>query len=249
MIAQTISGSSILEHLIELRKRLLVGAAAFLMGMVVAFVFNRALLRFLLVPFEAIAARSSGENLLYVMSLLEGFVTKIKLSAVAGLAISMPVHIWNVVRFTFPGLTLRERRVISASLLTSSVLIIVSFYYGYYKVIPVSVAFLSSSGFIPEDIGMILSYGRNIFYVLQFLLATMIMFQVPIVIEILMMMDVISRKSLLKYSRQIIVGTFLLSALVTPPDIVSQLSLSLPLIVLFFLAILIARIFGFGKGR
>ena len=148
-----------------------------------------------------------------------------------------------------PPAPAREKKVILIAVSVSFCLIVFSFYYGYFNVIPISIGFLSSSGFIPEDVGLLLNYGKNIFVIFQFLMITVILFQLPIILEILMIMNVLSRKTLLKASRFIVIGIFVLSAIVTPPDFVSQISIALPLIGLFFLTILIARIFNFGKGQ
>lgn len=241
------SGQEILRHIFELRRRIFVGLAAFLVCMAFSFIFNRQILALLIIPLQSLNNRGSVENLLFVNTLFEGFLTKVKLSAISGIILSLPVHLFNILRFVFPGLTRRERRMISLSLIVSSVLIAFSFYYGYFKVIPLSVAFLSSSGFIPENIGMLLNYSRNIFYILQFLLATLVVFQIPVILEVLLVMGVLRRHDLMKASRYIMVGTFVLSALLTPPDFVSQLSLAIPLIALFFLTIAIAKIFHFGE--
>jgi sec-independent protein translocase protein TatC len=132
-------------------------------------------------------------------------------------------------------------------LLVSFVLIIFSFYYSYYRIIPLSVRFLTSSHFIPVDVGMLLNYNRNIFYILQFIFITLVVFQTPIILEILLIMNVVQRRTLLLISRYVIVGIFVLSAIITPPDFISQISLTVPLVGLYFLTILIAWIFKFGE--
>ena len=95
---------------------------------------------------------------------------------------------------------------------------------------------------------MLLNYNRNIFYILQFIFIALVLFQTPIVLELLLVANVLKRKTLLRFSRYIVVGIFALSALLTPPDFISQVSLAAPLIVLYFLTILIAKIFKFGEG-
>ena len=135
------------------------------------------------------------------------------------------------------------------SLVASAVLIVAGFFYAYYTVIPISVGFLTSAGFIPEQVGLLLNYDRNIFVVFQFLLMFLLLFQSPIVLVLLMMSGVVTRRALLGASRYVIVGIFVVSAAVTPPDVISQVSLAVPLVVMFFLSILIGRIFGFGADR
>ena len=109
-------------------------------------------------------------------------------------------------------------------------------------------SFLTGNGFVPGDVGILLNFGRNVFYILQFLLVTLLLFQVPIVIEILLAIGVVGRKTLWKSSRYIIIGSFILSAILTPPDIISQVGLALPLVVLYFGALSIAGIFRIGRA-
>ena len=239
---------SFLDHFRELRRRLIVCLAAAGAGAVLAFVFYQPLVAFLYSPFEAVQARS-GENLLFVHTIFEGFVVKVKVALLAGLVLSFPVLLYNALRFIFPGLKRRERKVVSIALAASFLLIGASFYYSYYQVIPFSIAFLTGSGFIPPQTGVLLNFGKNIFIIFQLLLVSIVVFQVPVALEVLLVMDVLSRRALLKASRYVVVGIFVLAAVVTPPDFVSQLSVALPLVVLFFLTILIAKIGRFGEGR
>ena len=127
-------------------------------------------------------------------------------------------------------------------------LVVAIFYYGYYYMVPISVRFLTGAGFVPDKVGILLNYGKNIFYVFQLLMLTMIVMQLPVVVEVLMILNVIKRRSLLKSSRYIIFAIFIIAAVFTPPDFISQLCVAIPLIALFFLTLLIARICHFGEG-
>jgi sec-independent protein translocase protein TatC len=234
-------------HLKELRRRLLFSALGILIGSIIAFLFFQFIIGALFKPFEGIeAARTQGQ--LFINTIFEGFVTKLKLSILTGLVISFPVHLFNAICFIFPGLHRREKRITIIGLSVSFILIVFSFYYSYSKIVPISVRFLTSKNFIPDQVGLLLNYSKNIFYVVQFLFITLVVFQVPIVLEILLITNVITRKQLLKSSRFIIIGIIVMSALLTPPDFISQVSLATPLIVLFFLTILVAKIFKFGEG-
>jgi sec-independent protein translocase protein TatC len=234
------------EHLQELRIRIIVSAAAILAGSILAFSLFDSIVALLLEPLQRLDSAASGKQL-FVHTLFEGFLTKIKISILTGIILSFPVHLYNFIRFIFPGLKRKERRFLVIGLLVSFVLIIFSFYYSYYRIIPLSVRFLTSSHFIPVDVGMLLNYNRNIFYILQFIFITLVVFQTPIILEILLIMNVVQRRTLLLISRYVIVGIFVLSAIITPPDFISQISLTVPLVGLYFLTILIAWIFKFGE--
>ncbi len=237
-----------LDHIRELRRRIIVSLIAVLAGAVVCYIFYKPIVDFLFAPFQEIERLAGGEEILFVNTLFEGFVIRLKVAFLAGIVFSLPVHVYNIIRFVFPGLNKKEKKIILISLSASFALIVFSVYYGYYTIIPISIKFLSGAVFIPSRVGMLLNYGKNIFYIFQFLLITLILFQLPVVLEILMIMNVLTRKALLKASRYIVIGVFILAAILTPPDFVSQVSVAVPLIALIFVALLVAKIFNFGRG-
>ena len=191
-------------------------------------------------------AAGPGTQYLFINSLFEGFLVRVKVALIAGAVVSLPVHLYNVVRFVFPGLMRRERRAVTVALAASSVLLLAGFFYGYYNVIPLSVRFLVSSGFIPDGVGLLLNFQRTVFVVFQFVLVFLLVFQLPIVLVVLMRTGVVSRRTLLRTSRYAVVAIFALAAVVTPPDVVSQVSIAVPMIGMFFLSILVAKLLGFG---
>ncbi len=238
---------SLMEHIRELRVRLLVSLAAVLTGAIVCFSFYDNLFSFFFEPFSVLE-ETLGE-MLFVNYIYEGFLIKMKLSLIAGTVLSSPVHLYNLLAFIFPGLSVKERWTIGLCLIAAVVLSFLGFFYGYFYIVPISIRFLTGSGFIPEGVGMLLSFDKNIFYVLRFLLGGVLIFQLPIVMEVLLILNLVSRKQLLNASRFVILGTFIISALFTPPDFVSQIAIAVPLIVLYFAALLTAFIFRFGKGK
>ncbi len=265
-----------LEHAAELRRRLITSLVAVIACAVVCYVFYEQVLVVLLRPLQSlpetlgggagaagVAAGGTGAaaggagaagagaveappEYLFVNSLFEGFLVRVKVALLAGAVVSLPVHLYNVVRFVFPGLMRRERRAVTVALAASTVLLLGGFFYGYYNVIPLSVRFLVSAGFIPDGVGVLLNYQRTVSAVFQFVLVFSLVFQLPIVLVVLMMTGVVSRRTLLRASRYVVVAIFALAAVVTPPDVVSQVSIAVPMIGMFFLSILVARLLGFG---
>ena len=237
---------SFIDHIKELRRRLIVSLCAILVATIVSFVLYDAIISFLFHPFEAIEIAFEND-VLFVNTIFEGFLTKIKVSLLSGIVLSLPLHFYNLTKFIFPGLTSKEKKVITISLASSFLLIVISAYYGYVKVIPVSISFLTNAGFVPQKVGMLLNFGKNIFYILHFLMATIILFQGPVILEVLLVMGLVKRRTLVRVSRFAIVGIFVAAAVLTPPDFISQVSLALPMISLYFLTILVAKIFRFGE--
>jgi sec-independent protein translocase protein TatC len=93
----------------------------------------------------------------------------------------------------------------------------------------------------------LLNYQANVFYILTFILWAVLAFQFPLLMEILLVMNILKRKQVLRASRFVVVGIFIISALITPPDFISQLGVALPLMFFYFLALLVAKIFKFGE--
>lgn len=236
-----------IAHLQELRQRLLVSLSAFVVVSVIAFLFFQPIITILTRHFKEI--ESAAEQRLFVTTLFEGFTTKVKVSLIAGFILSFPLHLYNTVRFIFPALTLRERRVVAISLVVSFIIVIASAYLTYFMIIPIAVSFLTNASFIPNDVGLLLGYEQNVFYVFAFLFWSILVFQLPVLLEALMILNVVKRKTVFHAARYIIVGVFVISALVSPPDVVSQIAIALPLTLLFGLSLLIAKIAGFGEDR
>ena len=245
-MSDSIGSMSIFDHLRELRKRVIISVSGTLLCAIPAFLLYEFFVEFFSTPFLSLPKNQLSQQL-FVNSILEGFFIKFKFAFIFGLLFSLPLHLFHIIRFVFPGLKRREKLFIVVSLIVSLILSVISLYFGYFWVLPISVQFLTSSQFIPDNIGILLNFHHNIFYVLQVLFYGFVAFQFPILLEVLLFLNILNRKQLLRSARYIIVGIFVLSAIVTPPDVITQLSLSLPLIGLFFLTLLIAKLFGWGN--
>ncbi|MDC7222899.1 MAG: twin-arginine translocase subunit TatC, partial [Spirochaetales bacterium] len=218
----------LLSHLRELRRGLIISGVALGLGFFLALPFYERIVDFLSAPLQGLDGAEGGK-VLFVNTIAEGFLVKLKITALAGLILSGPVHLFNLLSFVLPGLLEKEKKILLITLLCSFLLILGSFFYSYRTIIPVSVVFLTGRGFIPENTGMLLNFSGNIFYLLQFIMMTLVVFQMPIVLEILLVLNVVKRKTLFHWGRYVIVLFFLLSALLTPPDFITQIGLALPM--------------------
>lgn len=239
---------SLAGHLGELRKRLIVSLVALAACAVAAYAFSDAIIAFLLGPF--LALKGSGASALYATTIFEGFMVQIRVALAAGLVLSSPVHVANVLGFVLPALKPKEKRVLWAALGAGLCLVGGGFVFSYYSLIPAMFGFLSGAGFLPPGVGMLLGYEENLFYVIQFLFACVLAFQLPVVLEILLALRAVTRRALLRAGRWVVLGIVVVAAVITPsPDFVTQLALALPLIGLYYLAILVAKLLGIGKER
>ena len=236
----------VLEHIRELRNLILISLMAYLIACVAAFVFSKQIISLFTEPFNTV--ESLVEKTLVVSTIAEGFVAQLKITVIAGLILSLPVHIFGIIRFVFPGLTGREKRILMSFVIISFIFIVVGSYFVYVTIVPLVVSFLTGPYFVPSDVGFLLNYQTNIFYLLTFILCSVLAFQTPLIMEILLILNILKRRQIWRAYRYIVVFIFIFSAIITPPDFISQLAVSLPLIVFFFLALVIAKIFKFGEG-
>lgn len=234
----------ILNHLKELRKRVILSALSVIMLMIFAYIFFNFFYELFSKPFENI----DSQNSFYVTSVVEAVLIKLKFSLIFGIILSIPVFIFHILRFCLPGLTKKESKILIYSIISSFILAIGSFFYSYFVVLPTSINFLMSQHFIPENVGILLTYSHNLMFVFNIIAYLIIVFQCPVLLMLLLNFNVVSRSSLLTYSRYFIIFIFIISAVLTPPDVVSQLLLSLPLIILFFIVIILAKFFKVGTN-
>ncbi|NBV41699.1 twin-arginine translocase subunit TatC [bacterium] len=238
------SDLSLIDHLRELRRRIIICSFAVLIGWAISYWCFDVLIDWASRPFSAIG---DGGNVLYVNSLFEGFALRMKFSAIGGVVLSFPVLLYQFVRFVFPGLKPKERKLIGWALASSIFLAGLSLFFGYQYFIPFAIRTMVGSEFVPHNVGLMLNYDQNVFYILNFLLWGLITFQLPLVLEILLYLDLVSRKALWQKSRYVVVAIFIIAAIASPPDVVSQCMIAIPLLILYFITILIAKIFGWGR--
>ena len=233
----------LLDHLNELRKRLTYSLIATLLTTVICFNYYEPIAQFFIYPFQSMLPQGSSLN---VNSIYEGFLIKLKLSFIAGTILALPFSLFQLCWFLFPGLKSNEKKWTLIILVCSSLFSIVSCYMGYAIIFPYIIEFLTTSQFIPTNINILLNLNQNISYIISFLFAGILIFQTPIILEFMLAKNIVSRSFLLKNARWFIVGIVITSAMITPPDIISQLSLSIPLIICYFGCILFAKIMRWG---
>jgi sec-independent protein translocase protein TatC len=159
-----------------------------------------------------------------------------------GAILTIPLGIFQIIAFTFPGLRRAEKRGLIGITVASTVLLIVGSAYGYSSILPISIEFLTSADFSPTGVGRILRYSDYIEFFLQFLLAFGISFQMPVIVIFLVKAHVLTVKQLLSMSKLVVIVIFIVAAIITPPDVISQLAVAIPMLLLYFLSVLLAAI-------
>ncbi len=241
--------TTFLSHLKELKRRILICALTTLVTSIIGYIFHTTIIEFLSQPIAILSKITHSETMFYVTTVFEGFMVRIKFALLTGCVLSSPIYLYHILSFILPGLHKKERRLIQYSLLASSILAIFGFYLCYFKLIPYSIQFLMSLDYIPKNVGILLQYNQSISFVFEFILWTMVIFQFPIILEILLYLNILSRHTLMKYSRFVIVSIVITAGAITPgPDITSQIGVAIPMIAFYYLTILIAKLFKFGEG-
>lgn len=230
------------EHLEELRRRLIACFIAVAVGFALSYAFKERLFYILTQPL--ITVMKQGETLIYT-GLPEAFFTFLKVSLLSGLILASPVIIYQFWMFVAPGLYDREKRLLIPIVLLSSVFFIGGALFGYFIVFPLGFQFFL--GFATETIRPMPSMKEYLSFSAKLLLAFGLVFELPLVLTFLARLGIVSVEFLKKSRKYALLLFFVGAALLTPPDVVTQVLMALPLMVLYEVSILGARIFGKKK--
>ncbi|NQS97261.1 MAG: twin-arginine translocase subunit TatC [candidate division Zixibacteria bacterium] len=227
-------GMTFLEHLEELRSRIIISLLALLIGFILTYFFTPYIIEFLIQPFL-----TGGESQLTLLAPTEGFMVKLKTAFLAGLMLSSPVLFYQFWRFISPGLYEKEKRFIFPVVGWSVLLFFVGAVFAYH-ILPFAMRFFQS--FAMENVVNYWSLNRYITFAIYLLLAFGLVFELPLVIYFAARMGLVTPPFLRKYRRHAIIILLVLSALVTPPDIITQVILVIPLVVLYEISVFLAVI-------
>lgn len=226
--------SSFLQHLEELRKRVIRTILILVGGMLVCLFFSDRLLSVLTLAFT-----STDADKLALLYPTEGFIVRLKVAFVAGLFLTSPLWFAQLWGFISPGLYDKEKRVIIPVIAASSVAFILGAGFGYW-ILPYAVDYFQS--FATSDVGVSWSLAKYLDFALRMLVAFGLVFEMPLIIYAAAKIGVVTTGQLRKYRRHAIIILLVLSGLITPPDIITQIMLTIPLIILYEVGILMASI-------
>lgn len=233
------STAPLMDHIIELRRRLVWAVLALMVCFLISFYFAEYIYNFLTTPLNTAFGNNKAE-LIYT-KLQEAFFVKVKVAMFAAFFMAFPILAGQLYAFVAPGLYKKEKRAFLPFLLATPVLFLAGAALAYYFVMPAAFTFFLhyEGNFGGVNLKALPSVSEYLSLVMQFILAFGIFFQLPILLLLLNRAGIVSRDQLKSYRRFMIVGAFLLAAIFTPPDPFSQVMLAIPLLLLYEISILI----------
>ena len=235
---------TLIDHISELRKRLLWSFVYIIIIFVICFYFAENLFAFLARPLVGLLDTENGPGFIYT-ALQEAFFTELRIAFFFALFFSFPLIAIQIWKFIAPGLYTKERKAFLPFLIATPILFFAGGSMVYYLISPVAWKFflsyqnMNSTG-IP--IRLEAKMGEYLNLMMRFIFAFGLAFQLPVVITLLAKANIVAYKSLKKFRKYAIVIAFLAAAFLTPPDPFSQISLALPIIFLYEISIYLAKI-------
>jgi sec-independent protein translocase protein TatC len=229
-MAEEEKGMGFLDHLEELRGRIIKSLISIILFSIVAYVFSERLLEFITSPIPEV----------YFMAPTEAFSTRIKISLIAGIIASVPVIFYHTWRFIAPGLFQKEIKMVVPFVLASTVFFLIGAVFCFFLVLPLSIKFLL--GFGTEKLKPMIKIKDYVSFVSYMILAFGSVFELPVISYFLGKIGIISANTLRKGRRYAITTILVLAAVITPPDIFSQMMLAFPLYFLYEVSIIVVKI-------
>jgi sec-independent protein translocase protein TatC len=228
----------LLDHLIELRKRLIYSAIAVVVLMIVCFIFASRIFDLLLIPYRRAVAHPEDLQLIYTAP-QEYFFTQLNLALFGAIFLGFPVIASQIYMFVAPGLYKKEKRAFIPYLIATPVFFLLGALMVYFVVLPMALHFFA--GMQTNEIKMLTSVSEYLGLAMTLIIAFGICFQLPVILTLLAQIDLINSSHLKHGRRYAIVAILALAALLTPPDPISQIGLATPLYLLYELSILSVR--------
>lgn len=246
MTDEILKESTIEEHIGELKSRVIKCLIAFIIFSSFSLYFADSVYNFLAEPLINAMKDNSDRKLIFT-GLTEGFMTHIRLSLFLGFALSFPYIIYQIYQFVAPGLYKREKKFILPFVIASVALSFIGITIAYFLVAPIAckffIGFEGTINYVGKDIPIVLEarISEYLSTIIQLLVSFAIVFQMPMAILIAGKIGIISCETLIKYRRHAIVINFIFAAIVTPPDVISQVMLAIPMVLLYEISVLLLK--------
>ena len=230
------AGQPLIEHLIELRNRILRCLGAVVIIFLPLFYFANEIYAYISEPLRAFLPEGAS---MIATEVASPFITPFKLSMFMALFCAMPYILHQVWRFIAPGLYANEKQIAIPLLISSVLLFYAGMSFAFYVVFPLMFGFFTSK--VPDGVVMMTDINRYLDFVLKLFFAFGLAFEIPIATMLLIWTGATDVKSLRRKRPFVIIGCFVVGMLLTPPDVISQILLAVPMWLLFELGIIFSR--------
>ena len=238
------TGESFIAHLIELRTRLLHSVMAVLLVFAGLFWWASDLYTLLAQP---LLSKLPKGGQMIATDVTTPFLVPLKVALMAAFLITLPYIFYQIWRFIAPGLYANEKRLVVPLIITSTLLFFCGMAFAYFAVFPMVFGFITAAA--PKGVAVMTDIDKYFSFVLSMFMAFGITFQVPVAVVVLVRMGFVTIEKLREIRSYVVVGAFVLGAIFTPPDVVSQLMLAIPLWMLYEAGIVVASWMGKGKPK
>ena len=222
---------SLTAHLEELRARIINSLLAIVFGSCVAYFFLDEITKYLTLPVGK----------LYYMKPGEAFFTYLKIDIAAGFLIALPIIFYHAWKFFLPALTRSERAVLGVLVPASVILFFTGLAFSFFLILPVALKFFMGFGQESENLQTLFSFGSYFEFVILFVLPFGFVFELPLVIIVLGKLGILTSEALGKYRRYVFFFSFVVGALVTSPDVITQIAVAIPVVLLYEVGYLVVK--------
>ena len=229
------TSDTFISHLIELRDRLLRMVIGFLVVFLCLFPFANKIYTLLAHP---LLSKLPAGGQMIATAVTTPFFVPIKVAMLTAFVISLPHTLYQVWSFVAPGLYAHERRFMGPLVIASTLLFLLGMTFAYFAVFPVVFGFIAGSA--PEGVAVMTDIGNYLDFVITLFMAFGLAFEVPVAVVLLVRLGVVDVKTLREIRSYVIVGAFVIGAIFTPPDVISQVMLAVPLWLLYEAGIFVA---------
>ena len=226
-------------HIADLRKRLVISCLTVAAMFFVCFSFYEPILNWMMVPVEAVLPKNSQ---MVAVEIQETFFTALKVAFFAGFIVSLPVIFWQLWLFLAPGLYDHEKKLVIPFVFFATLMFLSGSAFAYYIVVPVGFEFLINFG--STVVTVLPSIGKYVGFFTKLLIGFGIAFELPVITFFLAKIGLVDDRMLKDFFRYAIILIFVVSALLTPPDVISQLLMASPITLLYGVYIYIAKLFN-----
>lgn len=228
---------NLLSHLVELRSRLVRSLVAVMLVFAALFPLSNRLYAMLAEP---LLSKLPAGTQMVAIDVVTPFVTPLKLAFFAAIVVAAPYLLYQAWAFVAPGLYRHEKRLASPLLVSAVILFYLGCAFAYFLVLPMVFSFLTAT--VPDGVSMMTDISRYLDFVLVMFLVFGVCFEIPVATVILVMLGITTPEQLKASRGYVIVGAFVVAAVVTPPDALSQIMLAVPMCLLFEIGLVAARL-------